>query len=105
MFSANANSTNREEVKQKLQIEKETLNERYLGLPAHVSRSKGSTSAYLKDHAWQHIQGLKDKMLSWARKEVLIKAVAQAIHPRLQWVALKLQKAFEIKLVASLLET
>ena len=36
-------------MKEKLQIEKQSLNERYLGLPAHVIRSKGSTFAYLKD--------------------------------------------------------
>jgi hypothetical protein len=66
-------------VKYKLQIEKETLNERYLGLPAHVSRSKGSTFAYLKDRVWQRILKWKEKMLSWAGKEILIKVVAQAI--------------------------
>lgn len=79
LFSANASTTEREEVKQELQIVKETLNEKYLGLPAHVDRSKGDKFAYLKDRVWQRIQGWKEKMLSWAGKEVLIKAVAQAI--------------------------
>jgi hypothetical protein len=55
------------------------MNERYLGLPVHVGRSKGGTFAYLKDRIWNRIQGWKEKFLSWAGKEVLIKAVAQAI--------------------------
>jgi hypothetical protein len=44
-----------------------------------VGRSKGGTFAYLKEWIWQRIQGWKEKMLSWADKEILIKAVAQAI--------------------------
>jgi len=55
------------------------MNERYLGLPVHVGRSRGATFAYLKDRIWKRIQGWKEKFLSWAGKEVLIKAVAQAI--------------------------
>ena len=58
---------------------KETMSEKYLGLPVHVGRSKGGAFAYLKDQVWQHIQGWKERMLSWEGKEVLIKAVAQAI--------------------------
>lgn len=79
LFSSNANQMDREHVKQELQIEKETMNKKYLGLPVHVGRSKGGTFAYLKDRIWQRIQGWKEKMLSWAGKEILIKAVAQAI--------------------------
>lgn len=55
------------------------MNERYLGLPVHVGRSKGGTFAYLKDRVWKCIQGWKERFLSWAGKEVLIKAIALAI--------------------------
>jgi len=34
---------------------------------------------YLKDRIWQRIQGWKEKLLSRAGKEILIKAMAQAI--------------------------
>lgn len=35
--------------------------------------------AYLKDKVWKKIQGWKEKLLSKAGKEILIKAVAQTI--------------------------
>lgn len=63
---------------QKLEIS-ETMNERYLGLPVHVDKSKSSVFAYLKDRVWQRIQRWKEKLLLRAGKEVLIKVVAQAI--------------------------
>jgi len=69
----------KQEVMQELRITKETMNERYLGLLVHVGRSRSSVFAYLKDRIWKRIQGWKEKLLSRAGKEVLIKAVAQAI--------------------------
>jgi hypothetical protein len=79
LFSRNTRAQRKEEVCATLQITKETMNERYLGLPAQVGKSKSSTFAYIKDRVWQRIQGWKEKFLSWAGKEILIKAVAQAI--------------------------
>jgi len=57
----------------------ETMNERYLGLPAHVGISISQIFKYLKDRVWQRIQGWKERFLSWAGKEILIKAIAKAI--------------------------
>jgi len=79
MFSTNARDIDRAEVKGILHIAKETMNDRYLGLPVHVGKSWTATFSYLKDHVWQRIQGWKEKMLSKASKEILIKEVAQAI--------------------------
>lgn len=79
MFSSNTGSEKRREVMQTLQINKQTMNERYLGLPVFVGRDKTKVFAYLKDRIWKRIQGWKEKMLSRAGKEILIKAVAQAI--------------------------
>jgi hypothetical protein len=79
MFSTNTSSSKKREVLQGLQIQKETMNERYLGLPVYVGKSRTNTFAYLKERIWQRIQGWKEKLLSSAGKEVLIKAVAQAI--------------------------
>jgi len=44
-----------------------------------MGRSKKKVFAYLKDRVWSRIPGWKDKMLSRARKEILIKSIAQAI--------------------------
>jgi hypothetical protein len=41
--------------------------------------SKTEVLAYLKDRVWKRIQGWKEKKISWTGKEVMIKAVAQAI--------------------------
>jgi ribonuclease HI len=62
-----------------LGIPRESRNERYLGLPVHLGASKSKEFEYLKEKIWQHIQGWKEKILSKAGKEILIKAVAQAI--------------------------
>jgi hypothetical protein len=79
LFSTNTKSVQRREVKEILEVQKETMNERYLGLPVHVGTSRSEVFAYLKDRVWKRIQGWKEKCLSWAGKEILIKAIAQAI--------------------------
>lgn len=63
-----------------LEIERDTMNEKYLGLPVYVGQSKTRIFSYLKDRVWNRIQGWKEKMLSWAGKEFFIKAIAQAIR-------------------------
>ena len=69
MFSPNTSDA--------LQIQKETMNERHL--PLFVGKLQASIFAYLKDRVWKRIQGRKEKLPSRAGKEILIKAVAQAI--------------------------
>lgn len=53
--------------------------ERYLGLPTVVGKDKKNLFRSLSDRVWQRIHGWEGKLLSKAGKEVLIKAVAQAI--------------------------
>lgn len=79
MFTPNTRRQEREAVMQELSIMKETMNERYLGLPVFVGKSKAKVFAYLKECVKSRIQGWKEKMLSQAGKEILIKVVAQAI--------------------------
>jgi len=62
-----------------LDISVEARNEKYLGLPVYMGKSKEKTFNYLKDRVWKRIQGWKEQSLSKAGKEVLIKSVAQAI--------------------------
>jgi len=79
LFSKNTTDSDRRAVREILNVTRETENEKYLGLPVHIGRSKTEAFSYLKDQVWKRIQGWKEIFLSWAGKEVLIKAVAQAI--------------------------
>jgi hypothetical protein len=60
-------------------VENEPLNERYLGLPTDVGRTTNGAFKYLKDRVWNKVQGWIEQTLLARGKEVLIKAVAQAI--------------------------
>ena len=53
--------------------------EKYLGIPTIIGRSKKVIFSCLKDRIWKKLQGCKEKFLSRASKEVLIKSVIQAI--------------------------
>jgi hypothetical protein len=53
--------------------------EKYLGLPPLVGRSRMSTFTGIQGKIWERISGWKEKFLSQAGKEVMIKAVLQAI--------------------------
>lgn len=63
MFSVNAAQNQREEVMTALEIERETMNDKYLGLPVYVGQSKQNIFSYLKDRVWNRIQGWKEKLL------------------------------------------
>jgi hypothetical protein len=39
-----------------------------------MGRSKTQTFAYIKERVWKRIQGWKEKLLSKAGKEILVKA-------------------------------
>lgn len=52
---------------------------KYLGLPTFIGKSKKEVFGILREWVWKKLQGRKEKLLSKAGKEVLIKAVAQAI--------------------------
>ena len=55
LFSRNTRSRDRRDVKDSLQIVKEAMNDRYLGLPVNVGNDRAKTFAYLKDRIWQRI--------------------------------------------------
>jgi hypothetical protein len=48
-FSKGCPAAVREGVKAELDVQKETLNEKYLGMPSDVGRSKNGAFKYLKD--------------------------------------------------------
>lgn len=51
----------------------------YLGMSSYVGKNKSLTFQLIKDRIWKKLNGWSSKLLSKARKEVLIKAVAQSI--------------------------
>ena len=53
--------------------------ERYLGLPNFASLSKNELFADIKDRMWNKIKGWCHKLFSISGKEVLLKAIIQAI--------------------------
>ena len=78
-FSQNVLGATKETLKNLLGVLEIREYEKYLGLPAVVGRNKRASLNYIKDRVWRKLQGWKEKMLSQARKEVLLKAVVQAI--------------------------
>lgn len=82
LFSPNTSDFQRRRIREVLHIRAETRSERYLGLPVSVGKSKTEVFAYLKERVWQRIQGWKEKLLSKAGKQIMIKAIAQgSSHP------------------------
>jgi hypothetical protein len=56
-FGKGCSGPHRETIKGLLEIQKETLCEKYLGLPSDVGMAKNSVFSYLKDRVWKNIQG------------------------------------------------
>lgn len=83
----------RDEVRSVLGLNGEATNEKYVGLPIYIGKSKERAFQYFKDRIWQCIQSWQEKLLSKAGKEILIKAVAQAI-PTYAMACFNLMKNF-----------
>ena len=66
-------------IKNTLRVEEIQSYEKYLGLPSLVKRNRKASFNYIKERVWKKLQGWEEKLLSQASREVLIKAVAQAI--------------------------
>lgn len=66
---------------------------RYLGLPTEWGRNKTSTLDWIKERVMSKLQGWKKGLLNQAGKEVLIKAVIQAI-PTYAKTMIKFPKTF-----------
>lgn len=78
-FSSNVDQATKDLIKTCFGASDIKHHEKYLGLPSFVGQSKVKTFAQIKDTVWKTLQGWKEKLLSGAGKEILIKAVAQAI--------------------------
>jgi hypothetical protein len=78
-FSPNTNALLRAEVCEALHIDTEALSDKYLGLPALVGADRSDCFEHFIERIIQRINGWKEKILSIGGKEILLKAVAQAI--------------------------
>ena len=78
-FSKSTFEDMREHIKLALGVPEIKQYEKYLGLPSLVGRNKKASFNYIKERVWRKIQGCKEKLLSQARREILIKSVVQAI--------------------------
>ncbi|XP_027166934.1 uncharacterized protein LOC113766966 [Coffea eugenioides] len=90
-FSRNTPSHVREEVCHELGNMREAGSGRYLGLPMAIGRSKNQVFRYIKSSVRNKMKGWKNKILSSAGKEVMIKAVIQAM-PNYAMACFKLPK-------------
>lgn len=79
LFSKNTVGSKRNEMKRILGINVEGFRGKYLGLSVYIGKNKARAFNYIKEKVWKIIHGWKEKLLSKAGKEVLIKVVAQAI--------------------------
>ena len=78
-FSHNIDHNTKEAIKAMFGAQVIRPHESYLGLPSLVGKSKGNTFPQLKQRVVNKLIGCREKLLFNAEKEVLIKAVAQAV--------------------------
>jgi hypothetical protein len=78
-FSKNCPEETKSEVTQSLNIQREALEEKYLGLPTAVGRSTTDAFEKLSSRTLNLVNGWSEKKLDFAGREVLIKAVAQSV--------------------------
>lgn len=78
-FSRGVPTTTRTEIGELLHVQEVERHTKYLGLPTIIGRSKNTVFACLKERLWKKIQGWKERLMFRAGKEILLKAVVQAI--------------------------
>ncbi|KAL5568310.1 hypothetical protein UlMin_024885 [Ulmus minor] len=78
-FSPNVDPCQKTAIMRSLNLNTALSHDRYLGLPTFVGRNKRRTFAGLIERVWQKTNSWNNSFFSAGGKEILIKAVAQAI--------------------------
>ena len=78
LFSKSTSEEKKREIKEAFRILEILHNDKYLGLPSLIGKHKKASFDYIKERIWRKLQGWEEK-LSQAGREILIKAVVQAI--------------------------
>ena len=79
MFSKGVSEDRRRDITLILDIREVLSYNKYLGLPMIVGWSKRRPFLFILDRIRKRLSGFMERLVSWAGREVLIKAVAQAI--------------------------
>ncbi|GKA02896.1 hypothetical protein Tco_0675677, partial [Tanacetum coccineum] len=79
LFSPNCPEDLQQQLCDLLNVQRMDLKARYLGLPSVIGRNKNELFSFILDKVLHKMQGWKQKLLSQAGREVLIKSVIQAI--------------------------
>ena len=74
-FSKNTSEQSQEAIKNSLNVNAIQHYEKYLGLPSFIGRSKKVSFTQIKERIWSRMQGWKEKLVSQAGKEIMIKEV------------------------------
>ncbi|KAL0409532.1 UNVERIFIED_CONTAM: putative ribonuclease H protein [Sesamum radiatum] len=78
-FSRNTAQENRVELAARLGVRIDSMPAKYLGLPYFIGRNKRDLFNYIRTRVWDRVSGWKEKVLSHAGKEILIKSIVQSI--------------------------
>lgn len=78
-YGKSVKDANSEAVAGILRVRISDAHERYLGLPMAVGRKKAEVFEYIRKRVWSKIRSWKGSFFSLAGKEIIIKAVIQAI--------------------------
>lgn len=78
-FSRNIKLARKNMLQTKLSFKAVEKIDKYLRLPTYIESSKKRVFQIIQDRVWKKLKGWKEKFLSYAGREVLIKSIAQAI--------------------------
>ena len=78
-FSRNVPRLRQDYIAQLLGVTRVDKHDRYLGLPTKISYSKAEAFTFLVERVRKRVSGWREKTLSVAGKELLIKTVVQAV--------------------------